>query len=259
MSKPRPAPGETTTLDILMDGALKIRQPVDGHRGGTDTLLLAAAAPPAAGVLLDLGAGVGAAGLAVARRGGCAQLVLVEIQPRLADLARENAAANGLGDRTSVVCADALIPKLRQASGLANGLADALISNPPYLTAGNSQTSPDPSRALAHTLPESGLEGWLRAAAALLRPGGIFAMIHRTDCLEEILAACRGRFGALQILPVYPREGAPSHRVILRGVKGSRAPLSLAPGLVVHEPSGAFTPRATALHAGEQLLFERPA
>lgn len=254
MSKPRPAPGETTTLDVLMAGKLRIRQPVEGHRGGTDTLLLAAAAPANAGVLVDLGAGVGTAGLAVARRGACTRAILVEIQPALCELARENAAANGLDAIASVICTDALTATGRRAGGLENGLADTLISNPPYLTAGRSQTSPDHSRALAHTLHASGLEGWLRAAAALLRPGGALALIHRTDCLDAILTACAGRFGGLQITPVYPRDGAPSHRVIVRGIKGSRAPLAMAPGLILHSETGGFTPQAAALHAGEAIL-----
>ena len=130
MSKPRPTAGETTTLDWLMGGKLAIRQPVAGHRGGTDTLLLAAAAPERSGVLVDLGAGVGTAGLAVARRGGCAKLVLVEIQPELAALAEENIAQNGFSDFASAVCADALSATGRRKSGLNNGMADVVIANP---------------------------------------------------------------------------------------------------------------------------------
>jgi tRNA1(Val) A37 N6-methylase TrmN6 len=254
MSKPRPLQGETTTLDHLMGGKLLIRQPVEGHRGGTDTMLLAAAAPPTQGVLVDLGAGVGTAGLAVARRGGCGQAVLAEIQPHLAALASENITANALSERVRVVCADALTPAGRRAGGLANGMADVVIANPPYLTPRQTRTSPEPTRALAHSLGEAGIESWLRAAAALLLPGGRLALIHRTDALRDILNVASGRFGGIQIIPVYPREGEPSRRIILRAVKGSRAPLTIAPPLLVHGEGGGFTERAAALHTGDELL-----
>ena len=254
MSKPRPATGEDTTLDWLMAGKLRIRQPVEGHRGGTDTMLLAAAAPATTGMLVDLGAGAGTAGLAVARRGGCGRFLLAEIQPRLAELAAQNIRENSLADMGSAVCADALSAPARRAAGLANGMADVLIVNPPYLTPGRSQTSPDPARATAHSFAEGGIEAWLRAAAALLKPDGRLALIHRADCLGDLLVASAGRFGGVEIIPVYPREGEPAHRIILRAVKGSRAPLRIAPPLVVHMAGGGFTPRAQALHDGRDTL-----
>jgi tRNA1(Val) A37 N6-methylase TrmN6 len=254
MSKPRPPAGETTTLDWLMGGQLAIRQPVAGHRGGTDTLLLAAAAPQRSGVLVDMGAGVGTAGLAVARRGGCENLVLVEIQPELAELAHENIERNGLSGLAQAVTADVLTAAGRRAGGLTNGMAEAVIANPPYLTPGRSQTSPDASRALAHSLSDGGIEAWLRAASALLRPGGSFAVIQRTDALQALLAACGSRFGALEIWPIYPKAGEPSHRIILRGIKGSRAPLCVMPPVILHEADGVFTPHALALHEGRALL-----
>lgn len=254
MSKPRPLHGETTTIDSLMGGKLLVRQPVMGHRGGTDTMLLAAAAPSSSGTLLDLGAGVGIAGLAVAQRLGCGKLIMVEVQPDLAALARENIGLNGLEGRAEAICADALSAAARRQSGLANGVADVIITNPPFLTPGRSQTSPDPSRATAHSLADGGIESWLRAASALLRPDGRFVMIHRADALAAILPGLSRRFGAIELIAIHPREGEPAHRILLRGVRGSRAPLSLLPPLVIHAPQGGFTPRAAAIHAGEATL-----
>ena len=94
----------------------------------------------------------------------------------------------------------------------------------------------------------------MRAASALLRPGGTVVVIQRADALEPLLAACAGRFGALELIPVYPKAEATAHRIILRGVKGSRAPIRIGPPLVVHENDGAFTARAAALHRGAELL-----
>jgi tRNA1(Val) A37 N6-methylase TrmN6 len=57
------------------------------------------------------------------------------------------------------------------------------------------------------------------------------------------------------VLPIHPRAGEPAHRIIVRGVKGSRAPLRILPGLMLHEGAG-FTPLVEALHRGEAVLGE---
>ncbi len=249
--------GPATTLDYMLGGRLALYQSMNGHRAGTDSMLLAAAAPATSGMLVDLGAGAGTAGLAAMVAGSCKQLVMLEIQPHLVELARRNIAANGLADCADVICVDALSAAARRLAGAGNGIADALICNPPYLEAARSQTSPDPCRARAHSLDADGggLEGWLRAASALLRPGGQVAMIHRADALDRLLRAAERRFGGIEIIPVYPRTGEPATRVLLKGVRGSRAPMAIRPGIVLHEADGSFTPEAAAIHAGEKQIW----
>ena len=90
------------TDDAVLGGRLTLRQPARGHRFGHDAILLAASTPAASGeVAVDLGAGVGAAGLALARRVAGLTVRLVEIDPELAELAAGNAARNGLGGRAT--------------------------------------------------------------------------------------------------------------------------------------------------------------
>jgi tRNA1(Val) A37 N6-methylase TrmN6 len=71
-----------------------------------------------------------------------------------------------------------------------------------------------------------------------------------------VLAAFEGRFGGLKVLPLLPRADAAAHRVIVQGVKGSRAPLQLMPGFVLHGADGQFTPAAQdILRHGAALLL----
>jgi tRNA1(Val) A37 N6-methylase TrmN6 len=79
-------------------------------------------------------------------------------------------------------------------------------------------------------------------------------MIHRPDALGAILAALGRRLGGVALLAVQPRAGANAHRLLISGVKGSRAPLSIVPPLALHEASGAFTARAEAIHRGEATI-----
>src|SRR2546429_8040148 len=85
------------TEDAFLGGQLCLRQPRSGHRAGHDAMLLAAATPARPGDrVVDFGAGVGAAGLAVAKRVPGVGLVLVELDAVLAGLARGNAASNAI-------------------------------------------------------------------------------------------------------------------------------------------------------------------
>jgi tRNA1(Val) A37 N6-methylase TrmN6 len=220
--------------------------------------LLAAAAGAPEGRIADIGAGVGAVGLALTQRSERAFADLVEIDPEMARLAGINAGRNGLQTRARVLRLDILKPSERRGEGLAGEIADCVVTNPPFFESGAIRVSPDPQRARAHVFrPEEGgatLEAWIRASLALLKPGGRFVTIHRPDALPSILAAAERRLGALALLPVHAFAGDRAHRVLISGVKGSKAPLRIAPGLVLHEADGRLTAAADAIHRGEVLV-----
>jgi len=237
--------------DAFLGGRLSLRQPASGHRAGTDAVLLAACVPAGAeGRAVDVGAGVGAAGLSALARAKALDMTCVEIDPGLVALCDGNIAENGFAARARAVVADVLKAPARRAAGLADGEFDLVMTNPPFLDAAAARVSPDPARARAH-VAEGGLEAWMKAALAVLRPAGRFLMIHRADALAEILASAKGRIGQIRLLPVHAKAGEPAVRLLVSGKKGSRAPLALLPPLVLHGADGRFTPRAEAIHRGE--------
>lgn len=250
-----PADGPATSTDRVLGGRLTLRQPVAGHRVGHDALLLAAFAPADRRRAVDLGAGVGSAGLAFLTRIDAARATLVELAPDLAALATENAALNGLSARADVVTADVRdlgrpsVPPLP-----APGAADLVLCNPPFNANARHRTSPDADRARAHMADDVLLDDWVRAADRCLAARGVLCLIHRPEALVEILAALAGRFGAAQILPVHPRADRPAVRLLVRAVKGRRAAPAVLPGLVLAEPDGTPTPAADrVLREGEGL------
>ncbi|HEX8663673.1 MAG TPA: methyltransferase [Beijerinckiaceae bacterium] len=243
------------TEDSLLGGRIRLRQPRRGHRTGTDAVLLAASTEVRDGeTVYDLGAGAGAVGLMLAAR-ACGDVIFVEREPWLAALCRENVALNGLGGQARVVEVDILAPAAeRRARGLQPGSADVVATNPPFLEAGRARRSPTRLRAVAHELPEDGLERWIGSAADLLKPKGRLALIHRADALKTCLDRFERGFGAVAVRPVHPRPDEPAIRILITAVKGSRAPASLLPPLVLHDAAGAFTREAEAVHRGERLL-----
>jgi tRNA1(Val) A37 N6-methylase TrmN6 len=242
-------PLDAFTDDAALGGRLTLRQPARGHRFGHDAILLAAATPAAAGeVAVDLGAGVGAAGLALARRVADLTVHLVEIDPELAELARHNAERNGFGGRVAAHALDVAGPsEAFAAAGLAAGGADRVLMNPPFHAAGRAQASPDARRRIAHVAPAGTLAAWLGAAARLLRPAGTLSVIYRADGLGELLGALAPAFGAVAIVPVHPRPGAAAIRILMCATKGSAAPPSLLPGLVLNRDDGRPSAEAEAV------------
>jgi tRNA1(Val) A37 N6-methylase TrmN6 len=240
--------------DAVLGGRLILRQPRKGHRVGHDAMLLAAACSARAGQrLIDVGAGVGAAGLAVAARVDDLAVTLVEIDQALAALAKENAARNGLAARVQVVCLDVAAPAAAFAgAGLRPGAADHVLMNPPFNAAHH--PSPDRGRRLAHAATPDTVAQWIGVAAELLNTLGVVTLIWRADGLDAVLGALGGAFGAIMVLPVHPKPQAPAIRVLVRALKGSRAPLALLPALYLADGTGRPTSDAEAVLRHGALL-----
>lgn len=239
---------ENLTDDAFLGGVLSILQRKGGYRAGIDAVLLAATVPegPApVARLLDLGAGVGTVGLCAARRIAGLHATLVEADPEAAELAERNSVRNRLADRVIVVTGDVTAAGSRLARvGLEADAFDAVVANPPYHTEGQGTPAAGPGKATAHAMPQPALGLWVRAMARHARPGGTATLIHKSSELANVLASMAGRFGALRVLPIQPRHGEPAIRVLVRGTKGSRAPLVLLPGFVLHDAGHGFTPDA---------------
>lgn len=228
--------------DAFLGGRLRVLQPSSGYRAGLDAVLLAATVEEGPGAqVLDVGSGVGVVGLCVARRLPDVRMTMIERDRGLAALARRNAERNRLGDRVRVIAADILEP-LGQSSELTKAAEsfDHVLANPPFYVEGHGTAAGDPVKAAANAMPAGALDRWARFMAAMARPGGRITLIHRAEALPEVLSSLAGRFGATIILPVHAREGEPAIRVLLHAVKGTRVPLQLRPGLVLHKDDGGF-------------------
>ena len=241
------AVADPTSEDALLGGKLTLRQPLRGHRFGHDAVLLAAATSARKGEhAIELGAGVGAAGLALARRVEGLTVTLIELDPDLAALARENAARNALAERVRAVCLDVAAPAAQFAdAGLAPESADHVFMNPPFNTPHN--PSPDQARRLARAASPGTLTLWIETAARLIRPQGALTLIWRADGLADLVGALASGFGAIAIVPVYPKPGAAAIRVLASAAKSSNAPLSILPGLILADGDNKPTRQADAI------------
>lgn len=255
-------PDMKTTCDAFLDGRIEACQPVNGPRAAIDALFLAAAVPAknsAGETALEAGLGSGVASLALAARVPTVRITGVEIQPELGELARRNVALNRFDDRIKVVEGDVTAVDWQwSASGIEPESFSHVFANPPYYQGANTRVSPDRMIARAHAGDAETLAQWVRFLHRMAAPRGSITIIHRADALAELTGLLQGRFGSLRVFPLFPKADQPASRVVVQGIKGSRAPLKLSRGLVLHDLQGNYTAEANViLRDGEGLVIAR--
>tara|TARA_R100001129_G_scaffold100854_1_gene69005 strand:+ start:3668 stop:4522 length:855 start_codon:yes stop_codon:yes gene_type:complete len=251
------------TIDAFHYGKYHLVQPKSGHRAGMDAMLLAATIPDdARGRVADLGAGAGAAGLAVAARVRGVSVSLVERSEIMLDFAHRTLALEQNAwakDRVDIIAADvSLKGAARRAAGLADDAYDWVILNPPFNDPGDRLT-PDPLRAEAHAMNDGEMfDHWLRTAGAIMRPGGQVCIIARPRSIRPILDALAGRFGGTEVTPVHSRADGEAIRILVTAIKQSRGCVNFQPALIIHDgPGHSFGEHMDALNNGRSALPRR--
>ena len=226
------------TIHVL-NKRIELAQHEDGFQTSIDAVLLAAACPAKEGArILDLGCGVGSASFCALCRIEGASLTGLDILPDVVALARQNAALNGMDNRAQFECID-----IRDFEELA---FDHVICNPPYLEAGEHVSSPSEAKATAMGFGEDDmdLKDWVDCAHRCLAGQGSLTIIHRADAVDEIIRAMGKRFGAIEIIPLWPKVEREAKRVIVRAFKHRKSPAHIHPGIILHQDNGDYTEQA---------------
>jgi len=231
------------TCDDFLGGRVKVYQPKQGFRAGTDSVLLAAALESGFnGHALEVGCGAGGALFPAMCRLTAARFTGLEIDPGMVELAVKGIAENAFEDRVSITSGSAADLPIEWQNSF-----DLVFSNPPFFAAGAIQ---DPgtgkSGAYIESLP---LKDWINAMLFSLRPKGTFVMVHRAAELARILAILERQSGEICVLPVHSYPGANAKRVLVRARKALRpGPMRLlAPRYLYTEKGGPRTDWAMGL------------
>lgn len=230
----------------VLDKKIRLLQPADGgFRTSLDSVMLAAACPAQSGDhVLDAGCGVGGASFCLTYRCPDIRLTGVEREDVYIDLARRNAELNGVSERSEFICSD-----IRYFDPSQKPIFDQVIINPPYREAGDHTPSPDELRAVAHGHQEDDLtlEDWIKAAHRLVKNGGGITLIYPASGVDRIIRAFGKMFGAIEIIPLWPRAGEGAKRVIIRAQRDRKTPARIHAGLVLHQIDGGYTEAADAV------------
>ena len=206
---------------------------------GIDAVLLSGFAEVRSGeTVLDLGTGTGILPLLLSAKTEAEKLIGLEIQPESAEMARRSVELNGLVERISIVNGD-----LKDVSSLfGRGTADVVVSNPPYMTGGHGLVNPTDAKAIARHEIACTFDDVAHAAAAVLRPGGRFYLVHRPFRLPELMMVLSGAgLEPKRMRLVYPSADKEPELVLLGCVKGGNPRLKTEKPLILKDESGDYT------------------
>ena len=228
------------TTDTFFGGRVSVRQSRQGYRFSVDAVLLARLAAVRPGDrIVDLGTGCGIVPLLLAHQYPDIHVYGVELQQELATVAGDNASANHMQDRITILQGD--MKALTTQS--VDGPVDLVISNPPYRKSGSGRINPDSQRALARHEIHVTLEDVVAAARRLLRTAGRFAVVYPSERLTDILTRMRiAGIEPKRLCMIHSGRQTSAKRMVIEGVKGGRPGMKIAPPLIIYREDGTYTP-----------------
>ncbi len=237
------------TDDTLFNGRLICRQHQDGYRFSLDAVLLAHFCQPLSrSKILDLGTGCGVISLVLCYRHPDIQVTGLELQPSLAELAKNNVLANTLENRFTVQQGDLrrVKKKLRAES------YDLVLSNPPYYKTGSGRMSQEDERAIARHELTADPDSVIAAAAFAVKNRGRVACIYPAERLTTVTAIMmKKRLVPKRIQPVYSYpEDEQARLVMIEAMKNGGEGLRLLPPLYIYQYSdGPYSAEVATMYA----------
>lgn len=229
---------QNETVDDLQNG-YKIIQKSHSFRYGVDAVLLSDFADiKHRHSVIDLGTGTGIIPILIYARKKPLEITAVEIQKEMAEMAERSVKLNGLEEHIKVLCMD-----LKEAPGfLGKAKFDCVVTNPPYVKKECGINNPSETKAISRFEIMCSLEDVLTAAKELLRPGGKFFMVHRTDRLADIIYEMRvNGIEPKRIRFVHPSIGKRPNLLLIEGARGGNKELKFMDPLYIHDENGEYT------------------
>ncbi|MUT67728.1 tRNA1(Val) (adenine(37)-N6)-methyltransferase [Paenibacillus sp. NEAU-GSW1] len=218
--------------DLMTETGLKIIQSREVFSFSIDAVLLSKfVTVPKRGKIVDLCSGNGVIPMLLTTRTQ-AQIDAVEIQPRLADMARRSIAMNGLGGQVNIIEAD-LRNYMKEAG---NGVYDVVSVNPPYMAAPDGDHNENEHYAIARHEIYCTLDDVIHASARLVRSGGKVAMVHRPSRFIDIMETMRKyRMEPKRVQFIHPNARGEANMVLIEAIRDGKPELRVLPPIMVYE------------------------
>lgn len=226
-------------IDDLQCNGLKLIQDPDGFCFGIDAVLLSNFCEiKNRWRVIDLGTGSGIIPILLAGKTRANEIIGVEIQEEVAEMARRSVRLNQLEDRVKIVHED-----LNQiASHFSIHSFDAVTTNPPYMHQGSGFPNPKSNKAIARHEIKATLEDVIRVSSKLLKDKGHFYMVHRPHRLVDMLCLCRQyKLEPKKIRFVHPNPSKKPNILLIQCIRNGKPELKFMDPLYVYNDDGTYT------------------
>lgn len=241
---------ETERIDDIQLKGLRLIQDTTGFCFGVDAVLLANFAKVKRGAsVVDLGTGTGIIPILIAGKSEAKEIIGVEIQEEVYEMASRSVLLNDLQDRVKIVNGDIkVIDKTLEVNKF-----DVVTSNPPYMH-DNGIKNPNDKKAISRHEVKCNLGDVIRSASRLLKDTGKFYMIHRPTRLIEIITLARQyKLEPKQIQFIHPKQGKAPNIMLVQFTKGGRPDLKILDPLYVYDEDGNYTKEIDDIYANQDI------
>lgn len=231
---------ENERIDDLELKGLKIIQNKEGFCFGIDSVLLSDFAKNIKNnsLVLDLGTGTGIIPILLCGKTNLKKVIGVEVQEKIAEMAKRSIKLNNLEDRFQVINENILnLKNIYQ-----NQTFDVVVTNPPYKKKNSGIINENHEKLISRHEIEANLEDFIKVSKDLLKDKGEFYMVHRPERLVDILSIMRKEKLEPKVLRmVYSNKNKEPKLVLIKGIKNAKPFLKVEKNLYIYDENGDYT------------------
>lgn len=244
---------EDERIDDLEIKNMKIIQNKNGFCFGIDSVLLSDFAKEIKdnSRCIDLGTGTGILGILLCAKTNLSEIIGIEIQKDVAEMAKRSIELNKLEKKFKVINMDLKeIKNNKKINNLNNNLKinleknsfDYVITNPPYKKINTGKINENEKKLISRHELTANLNDFIETASFLLKDKGTIFMVHRPERLVDILEKMRKeKIEPKEIRFVYPKINKESNLILIKGIKNAKPFLKINKPLYVYNEDGSYT------------------
>lgn len=233
---------ENERIDDLQYKGLKIIQNTKGFCFGIDSVILSDFAKniKKGSKVVDLGTGTGIIGLLLCKKTELKEIVGVEIQKEVAEMANRSIKLNKLEDKFKILNTD--INKIFEDKLLEKNKFDVVVMNPPYKEKGTGKINEVDSKIISRHEVKATLSDFIKVASNLLKDKGEIYIVHKPERMPDIIQKMReNKIEPKEIKTVYSNKKTEASLILIKGIKSANKFFKILEPLYIYEENGEYT------------------
>ena len=233
---------ENGRIDDLQYKGLKIIQNTKDFCFGIDSVILSDFAKniKKGSKVVDLGTGTGIIGLLLCKKTEIKEIVGVEIQKEVAEMANRSIKLNKLEDKFKILNTD--INKIFEDKLLEKNKFDVVVMNPPYKEKGTGKINEVDSKIISRHEVKATLSDFIKMASNLLKDKGEIYIVHKPERMPDIIQKMReNKIEPKEIKTVYSNKKTEASLILIKGIKGAKKFFKILEPLYIYEENGEYT------------------